>query len=27
VDSLRSIGKGRGGWWEDFDHAIWYAGL
>jgi DMSO/TMAO reductase YedYZ molybdopterin-dependent catalytic subunit len=27
VDSLASIGKGRGGWWEDFDHAIWYAGL
>jgi DMSO/TMAO reductase YedYZ molybdopterin-dependent catalytic subunit len=27
VDSLRSIGKGRGGWWEDFDHALWYAGL
>jgi DMSO/TMAO reductase YedYZ molybdopterin-dependent catalytic subunit len=27
VDSLGSIGKGRGGWWEDFDHAIWYAGL
>jgi len=26
VDSLGSIGKGRGGWWEDFDHAIWYAG-
>jgi DMSO/TMAO reductase YedYZ molybdopterin-dependent catalytic subunit len=27
VDSLQSIGKGRGGWWEDYDHAIWYAGL
>lgn len=27
VDSLASIGKGRGGWWEDYDHAIWYAGL
>jgi DMSO/TMAO reductase YedYZ molybdopterin-dependent catalytic subunit len=27
VDSLKSIGKGRGGWWEDFDHAVWYAGL
>jgi DMSO/TMAO reductase YedYZ molybdopterin-dependent catalytic subunit len=26
VDSLQPIGKGRGGWWEDFDHAIWYAG-
>ena len=26
VDSLKSIGKGRGGWWEDFDHAVWYAG-
>jgi DMSO/TMAO reductase YedYZ molybdopterin-dependent catalytic subunit len=26
VDSLQSIGKGRGGWWEDFDHALWYAG-
>lgn len=26
VDSLNSIGKGRGGWWEDFDHAVWYAG-
>jgi DMSO/TMAO reductase YedYZ molybdopterin-dependent catalytic subunit len=26
VDSLQAIGKGRGGWWEDFDHAIWYAG-
>jgi hypothetical protein len=18
--------KGRGGWWEDFDNAVWYAG-
>jgi len=26
VDQLRSIGKGRGGWWEDFDRAVWYAG-
>jgi DMSO/TMAO reductase YedYZ molybdopterin-dependent catalytic subunit len=26
VDRLDSIGKGRGGWWEDFDHAVWYAG-
>ena len=26
VDSLQPIGKGRGGWWEDFDHAVWYAG-
>ena len=26
VDSLKPIGKGRGGWWEDFDHAVWYAG-
>jgi DMSO/TMAO reductase YedYZ molybdopterin-dependent catalytic subunit len=26
VESLQPIGKGRGGWWEDFDHAIWYAG-
>jgi len=26
VDSLQPIGKGCGGWWEDFDHAIWYAG-
>jgi DMSO/TMAO reductase YedYZ molybdopterin-dependent catalytic subunit len=26
VNSLQSIGKGRGGWWEDFDHAVWYAG-
>jgi DMSO/TMAO reductase YedYZ molybdopterin-dependent catalytic subunit len=26
VDSLKSIGKGRGGWWEDFDRAVWYAG-
>ena len=26
VDRLNSIGKGRGGWWEDFDNAVWYAG-
>ena len=26
VDQLSSIGKGRGGWWEDFDRAVWYAG-
>ncbi len=26
VDSLANLGKGRGGWWEDFDHAVWYAG-
>jgi DMSO/TMAO reductase YedYZ molybdopterin-dependent catalytic subunit len=26
VDSLNSIGDGRGGWWEDFDRATWYAG-
>ena len=26
VDSLRPFGKGRGGWWEDYDHAVWYAG-
>lgn len=26
VDQFNSIGKGRGGWWEDFDHAVWYAG-
>ena len=26
VDRLTSIGKGRGGWWEDFDRAPWYAG-
>jgi len=27
VDSLASIGSGRGGWWEDADRAVWYAGL
>lgn len=26
VDRLSNIGKGRGGWWEDFDRAPWYAG-
>lgn len=26
VDSLLAIGDGRGGWWEDYDNAIWYAG-
>ena len=26
VDRLDNIGKGRGGWWEDFDNAVWYAG-
>jgi len=26
VDSLGGIGKGRGGWWEDFDRAVWFAG-
>jgi DMSO/TMAO reductase YedYZ molybdopterin-dependent catalytic subunit len=26
VDRLTNIGKGRGGWWEDFDRAPWYAG-
>jgi DMSO/TMAO reductase YedYZ molybdopterin-dependent catalytic subunit len=26
VDRLDGIGKGRGGWWEDFDRAVWYAG-
>ncbi len=27
VDSLAHIGDGRGGWWEDVDRAVWYAGL
>ncbi len=27
VDSLKSIGSGRGGWWEDWDGAVRYAGL
>ncbi len=26
VNSLANIGEGRGGWWEDVDDAIWYAG-
>ena len=26
VDRLDGLGKGRGGWWEDFDNAVWYAG-
>lgn len=26
VDRLDPFGKGRGGWWEDFDNAVWYAG-
>jgi DMSO/TMAO reductase YedYZ molybdopterin-dependent catalytic subunit len=26
VDRLNGIGKGRGGWWEDFERAPWYAG-
>lgn len=27
VSSLAAIGDGRGGWWEDYDNAVWYAGL
>ena len=27
VDSLKTIGEGRGGWWEDWNGAVWYAGL
>ena len=27
VDSLKLIGEGRGGWWEDWNGAVWYAGL
>ncbi len=27
TDSLRHIGSGKGGWWEDADRAPWYAGL
>ena len=27
VDSLKPFGEGRGGWWEDWNGAIWYAGL
>ena len=26
VDSLGSIGKGRGGWWEDFDNVVYMPG-
>jgi len=26
VDRLDQFGKGRGGWWEDSDNAVWYAG-
>jgi len=26
VDDLDRFGKGGGGWWEDFDGAVWYAG-
>lgn len=26
VSALTSFGDGRGGWWEDFDNAVWYAG-
>ena len=25
VDALDRFGKGRGGWWEDSDNAVWYA--
>jgi DMSO/TMAO reductase YedYZ molybdopterin-dependent catalytic subunit len=25
VDRLDGFGKGHGGWWEDFDGAVWYA--
>jgi Prokaryotic cytochrome b561 len=25
VDRLDGLGKGRGGWWEDFDGAVWYS--
>ena len=25
VDRLDEFGKGRGGWWEDSDNAVWYA--
>lgn len=25
VDALDRFGKGRGGWWEDADNAVWYA--
>lgn len=26
VDRLDGFGRGRGGWWEDSDGALWYAG-
>jgi len=26
VDRLTGFGRGKGGWWEDFDNAVWYAG-
>jgi DMSO/TMAO reductase YedYZ molybdopterin-dependent catalytic subunit len=26
ADRLDGFGKGRGGWWEDSDNAVWYAG-
>jgi DMSO/TMAO reductase YedYZ molybdopterin-dependent catalytic subunit len=26
ADRLDGYGKGRGGWWEDSDNAVWYAG-
>jgi DMSO/TMAO reductase YedYZ molybdopterin-dependent catalytic subunit len=26
VHRLDGFGKGRGGWWEDADNAVWYAG-
>ena len=26
VERLDGFGKGRGGWWEDADNAVWYAG-
>ena len=26
VSALTSFGDGRGGWWEHFDNAVWYAG-
>lgn len=27
VESLTEVGEGRGGWWEDVNEAVWYAGL
>ncbi|NKB32776.1 MAG: molybdopterin-dependent oxidoreductase [Pseudomonadales bacterium] len=27
TDTLAHVGAGRGGWWEDIDNAVWYAGL